>query len=110
MELAKKVNPARFLALTGVSLRDLDTYLVYRKSLDRSNIRGKIDPALETRLDNNEFVGDLMDMIANYDMMYPADFSRINSYGEVIREGIPMVVLVDFGLSSNVWYEYYARN
>ena len=111
MELAKKVSPARFEALTGVSLKDLQDYLAHKKSLiNRGKIWISIDPEVEARLNDNEFVGHLMDLIANYDMSYPGDFGRINSYGEVLREGEPTVVLVDFGLTSSVWLDYYARN
>jgi hypothetical protein len=57
-----------------------------------------------------DFVINLWDMIQNFDMSFPGDFGRINSYGEVMRDGQPHVVLVDFGLSNQVWLDYYARN
>ena len=56
---------------------------------------------------NNEFLSELWDMIINYDMEYPADFGRISSYGEVLREGDPTVVLVDFGLTKSTYEDYY---
>ena len=40
-------------------------------------------------------------------MPIPADLSRISSYGEVKRDGKSAVVLVDFGLTQSVWYQYY---
>ena len=38
-----------------------------------------------------------------------ADFGKLTSYGEVIRDGKPAVVLIDFGCSNDVWKTHYAR-
>lgn len=105
MELAKKVNPRRFEELAGVSIKDLQHYLSYRNWLNDPKERAKysmnIDPDLKATMDENEFVSDLTNLIADYAYPMPGDFGRISTYGEVTREGEPTLVLVDFGLSSD---------
>ena len=111
MELAKKLNPNRFKQLLGFSVQDLELWLKNQAFLHKKSRYGSfIDPNLKESLDNNEFVGQLWDMIQNFAMAYPGDFGRINSYGEVLRNGIPTVVLVDFGLSESVHLDYYAKS
>ena len=112
MELAKKVSVSRFTALAGISLNELTFYLMYRKNLDRANFNQEFTPNLKlvkTKMENNEFVNNLMNLINDYDMSYPGDFTKTSTYGEVVRNGEPHLVLVDFGLTSNVWYDYYKR-
>lgn len=112
MEYAKKINPKRFQQLTGVSLKELTDFLFteYAKDNPRGMNFGRMNDERWQELWNIEWVGDLTNMIKSYDMIYPGDFQKINSYGEVLRNGEPTVVLVDFGLNRSVGYEYYKIN
>lgn len=112
MELAKKVGPLRFKQLSGFSKDEVYAYLNYFKTLMKPQSKSWVNTRivtdeLKTRAENSEWMQDLTSMIINYDMSYPADFGRVNSYGEVIREGSPSLVLVDFGLTSTVWNDFY---
>ena len=109
MELAKKVSPKRFKEVTGISLQDVQSYLMYLNSVNNpSKYRiPSIDDKLKETIQENEWMQDLESLIHDYDMTYPGDFGRISTYGEVVRDGVPSIVLVDFGLSSSVYYEYY---
>lgn len=110
MELAKKVSPKRFYQLTGLNITDIHYYLMNRKMEELQKPRMfSIPQEKQLELENNEWFINLYSMILDYDMESPGDFSKINSYGEVIRNGKPTIVLVDFGLSKNVWYNYYKR-
>jgi len=95
MELAKKVNPNRFKQLTGVSLEEVVTWLGY--------ITGKVlyrpHQTVPNDLGENEFAEDLRSFAADYNYPVPGDFGKINSYGEVLRNGQPRIVLVDFGFN-----------
>ena len=106
MELAKKVNPNRFKQLTGVSLEEVVTWLGY--------ITGKVlyrpHQTVPNDLSENEFAEDLRTFAADYDYPVPGDFGRINSYGEVLRNGQPRIVLVDFGYDSDAAEVYNASN
>jgi hypothetical protein len=111
MELAKKLSPKRFKQILGLPLSDLQLFLQHQAKLHGKT---RFGPSLSQEFIDNmyeqDFVINLWDMIQNFDMSFPGDFGRINSYGEVMRDGQPHVVLVDFGLSNQVWLDYYARN
>lgn len=106
MELAKKLTPKRFKELTGL---DFDTYgRMLRYILD--NIAYGLHPS-QGVIDwyyEHEFAGEIIQM-AEDSSMPSGDLTRINSYGEVIRNGKPAVVLVDYGLDSNVHSDYYKK-
>jgi hypothetical protein len=111
MELAKKINPNRFKQLLGFSLQDLDLHFKHLAFLHKkSKYDVKISPEQIEYFNNQEFVQQLWDMIQNFDMTFPGDFTRANTYGEVLRNGVPTIVLIDFGLSNQVWLDYYAKN
>lgn len=111
MELAKKISPKRFQELTGTSLKEIDFVFRELRNANDPRFRRMANPENETKaleiVGNNEFLSELWDMIINYDMEYPSDFGRISSYGEVLREGDPTVVLVDFGLTKSTYEDYY---
>lgn len=104
MELAKKVTRRRFEALTGVGLDDLDWYLREMRSRFSS-----MPATMKEKLNNNEFIMDLTSLTGDYDMS-TGDMGRLSTYGEVVREGQPKIVLVDFGLTSGVWNDFYKVN
>lgn len=107
MELAKKITLSRFQQLNGVSLNELTKWLGY--------ITGKVfyhpkHDAIPADLSENEFAEDLRSFAADYDYPVPGDFGKIDSYGEVLRNGVPTVVLVDFGFSSDTQDVYIASH
>lgn len=110
MEWAKKLSPKRFEQLTGLKIESVTNYLTYKKKYQ--NYNNKPAPEIKDFLqksEENEFIQNLWELIEEYNMIYPGDFTRISSYGEVTRDGKQKVVLVDFGLTSSVYYDYYDR-
>lgn len=101
MELAKKISPSRFKQLVGV---DLDTLIRW---LSATLGRGLYKDAPD--LGENEFAENLQSFAGDYGYRVPGDFQKINSYGEVLRDGQPTVVLVDFGFDSASERLYDAR-
>ena len=109
MEFAKKLKPTRFKQLTGISIQDMQTAmrcLGDRIRPSRYGITSKLSPEQEAELYENEFYQDIERFVVDYDMA-TGDMGRLNSYGEVTRDGIPTVVLVDFGVTNQVWNDYY---
>ena len=109
MELAKKLTPTRFKQLTGLSIQDMQLAMRALRERMRPSPYGmnvKLDSDFEKKLYENEFYLDIERFVADYDME-TGDFGRINSYGEVIRDGKEKVVLVDFGVTNQVWIDYY---
>lgn len=103
MELAKKVSPKRFEELTGVMLDELIAWLSY---IDGYNM--DVTKEAQNRMRNNEFVTNLTMFAQDYGYPVPGDFAKISSYGEVLRDGIPTIVLLDFGFNSNTHDVYLA--
>lgn len=108
MELARKVSKKDFQRLTDCTIEEMYDYL---RNFNEIN-RGKkpifnMDPEVKERLDENEFVSAIVDFMANIDA--PAgDFGRLNSYGIVQRGGQDDIVLIDFGLTNDVYQTYYS--
>jgi hypothetical protein len=101
MELAKKITPSRFKELTGTSPLEVGEWLAYQKG-ERENYSF-------SDLEDNDFANELQEFVFDYDYPAPGDFNRISTYGEVIRNGKPTVVVIDFGASKNVVSTHYNR-
>lgn len=98
-EKAKKVNETKIKQLTGIpSLYELFKYLKNFYSSNSDVIKF---------LDNNEFAQELQEFIANYSQQ-PGDMGRPSTYGEVLRDGQPTIVLTDYGLNDEVYDTYYS--
>ena len=107
-EKAKKVNEARIKQLTGIpSLNDVYYYL--RNFHDQNNGKRAMfpqEPDVIEQLNNNEFAQDLQNFIADY-AQSPGDFGRPSTYGEVLHDGQPSIVLTDYGLNDEVYDTHY---
>lgn len=66
------------------------------------------DEELGEMIDDNEDLQSIDDYIGNYDVGY-GDLTRIQNYGMTIRNDYPTIVLLDAGLSTEVWNNYYAK-
>jgi hypothetical protein len=107
-EKAKKVTEKRIKELTGIpSLNDLYYYV---RNFDSSNHgRGNIfhqEPETIEFFNENEFAQEITEFIANYGQQ-PGDYGRPSTYGEVLRDGQPTIVLTDYGLTDEVYNTYY---
>lgn len=58
--------------------------------------------------DKDEYLENMCEYIQCYDVVY-GDLSRLSSYGLAMREGRPVIVILDSGLSNYVWDTYYSR-
>jgi len=112
-ERAKKITPNRFFQLTGVKIQELAQWLghMYRSNKPRrfgGYIPANVSPERDAELWENEFAVSIMDLMNTYDLP-DGDLGRISSYGEVIRDGQPEVVMTDYGLTHNVWAANYEK-
>ena len=108
MELARKVSKQDFQRLTDCTIEELNAYLRNFKEINNSKRPiFNMDPELKARLDENEFLISIAEFMENIDA--PAgDFGRLNSYGIVQRNGEDDIVLIDFGLTNDVYNTYYS--
>jgi hypothetical protein len=98
MEIAKKVSPSRFSQLTGTNPDELGKWLENKK--DRNDGRTPRWSNLPD-LNENEFAVGLLRFVLDYGYPVSGDFGVISSYGEVIRDGQPRIVVIDFGYNSS---------
>lgn len=109
-DLAKKATKNRFKQIVGMDIEKVDWYFNLRyaehngKKVD--HIRSRFTPEEIEFLDNSEFCGELINMMFDFDMP-PGDFGRLSSYGEVMRNGKPAIVSIDYGLTQNTYDSYY---
>lgn len=114
-EKAEKITKGDFKSITGV---DFDVFEEYIRSYMHS-VMGKqlwgmrsTDTIIEEEDDfdpENEFVYDIVNMILNYGLEnVHGDMIRISSYGKVMRDGQPDIVIVDYGLNQEVFDAHYA--
>lgn len=97
MELAKKIAPKRFMQLTGTNPDEVATWLSNQRGTMKFDVRD---------LSENYFATELKEFTDDYQYPVPGDFGRISSYGEVVRDGVPKVVVVDFGFDEGTSSEY----
>jgi len=106
MERADKITAKDFERLVGVSLEKTTEYLRYisYEVLGQQKNRGfRISkPENIEELDNNEFLCDLVELGGSWNFPLPGDFSRLSTYGKVIRDGIEQVVVIDYGYRGDV--------
>ena len=107
-EKGKKVNEKRIKELTGIpNLFQLKLYLInFEADNNGQRIIFGQDNDIKTQMDDNEFVIDLVNFASNYSQVI-GDMAKACSYGEVVRDGQPSIVLTDYGLSDEVYNTHY---
>lgn len=103
MELAEKLTKSKFKQIVGFDFDSIYPYLDDRLGGHYSRRYTGADKEI---LDENEWMNELGDMVANYNLSY-GDFKRLSSFGIVNRYGQPQVVLIDFGLTNDVFDQFY---
>lgn len=113
-EKAKKVTKKRIEELEGIpSFERMAEFLV---NFERGNNRSRYPYYRETKFTKeendffwkNEFSSALLNFIGSYGQA-AGDMTRPSSYGEVLRDGQPSIVLTDYGMNDDVVDTYYSR-
>ena len=108
MELAKKVTPNIFKNVVGVSF---DEYANAMKYNYFTNIKPNRYPTAKPKnmdeMWDNEFVYEMLSFLANYDIPV-GDLGRLSTYGLVNRDGSDTIVMIDYGLTNDVYGTYYS--
>lgn len=107
MELAFKPKKSDFKRLWNIQFDKLTHYLHNKEQENR----GKggffyIEPEIKEQLNENEHVQHLLSFMYDADSS-AGDLVRINSWGLVRRIDGENLVLIDFGLTSDVYESYY---
>jgi len=110
MELARKVKASDFKNIVGYNFEDIKT-AIHNVGVDSGNLRrvAKYEMSQELADDmwENEFMYELFGFIGNYAVPV-GDLMRLSSYGIVKRDGQDTIVLIDYGLTHEVYSSYYS--
>lgn len=106
MELARKVTPTKFKEVTGVSFDDYRSAMYYHESSHISRNNRYREPDNMDDMWENEFVVQMIDFMTGYDLPV-GDLCKLSSFGLVNRDGDVDIVMVDYGLTNEVYTSYY---
>lgn len=110
MELARKVSPKKFQEIVGFSFENYCDGILYHEEQQKPQSRYRVKRRKPENYDemwnDNEFMYSIFDIIGSYD--FPAgDLCKLSSYGLVNRNGQDEIVLIDYGLTNDVYDSYY---
>lgn len=111
MEFARKLTPAIFQNIVGISFDDYVDGVQYQDA----NLRPKKNYFKTPAPDNmdemweNDFVSRIFDLMGSYDNFVAGDLTKLSTYGIVKRDGQDAIVLIDFGLTEEVFTSHYKR-
>ncbi len=110
MQLARKLTPTLFKQISGFSFEDFQK-AVNDYGMDSGNggsgYKSNINPQIMEQMWENEFTYGIFQFIGNYGVPV-GDLKRLNSYGIVSENGENSIVIIDYGLTSDVYTSYYA--
>ena len=112
MELANKLNYAKFKEIVGI---DFKVYgeLLYNHGVDNSvsnkyaHNKYDIPQEIVEWSWEDEFIYEIYDYIGSYNTP-TGDLIRLSTYGVVKRDGADTVVIIDYGLDQGVHSNYYS--
>jgi hypothetical protein len=108
MELAKKVTTNIFKNVVGISFEDYATGMRYHYD---TNIKPSRYPSRKPEnmdeMWENEFAYRMLSFMGDYDIPV-GDLARLSTYGLVKRDGQDEIVMIDYGLTHDVYGTYYS--
>ena len=61
-------------------------------------------------IDEFDFISEVIDYMYNFQVKAYGDLLRLSSYGVVRRNGQEKMVIIDFGLTEDVFNNYYRKS
>lgn len=107
MELARKLTTSAFKNITGFSFFDYSDALQYTYNTAFTRFK-RYKPIDYDEMFEEEFIGDIFSLIGNYENIVVGDLKRTSSYGLVNRNGVDQIVMIDYGLTRDVYDSYYS--
>lgn len=111
MALATKLSKGKFKSIMDYSFDDFGTMLMHfyytnLKPLRYGGFSAIKDEPEREKIEEDEFYQSMCELMGNYDMP-PGDLRRLNSYGLVRIDGNEEIRLIDYGLTNDVYEDYY---
>ena len=114
MQLARKVKPSDFKRLTGYDWNTMQEWIRYCASCYKRNFIEVSDDykqlfKSEKWEENYEYsiFSEVDEYLSNYQLQTIGDLLRLSSWGIVKEDGEERLVIIDYGLTDNVWDDYY---
>lgn len=108
-EKAKPIKKSEFKTLVGYNFDNWASILFFKIMQNQNGVEYFVlNQPIAKEIMEGEFFNDIVEMAGNWDMN-PGDFKRINSWGVVIRNGGPKLVLIDVGLTNQIYKDYYYK-
>lgn len=112
--VSEYVLPAKsddFKHIFGINFKTFASML--RTAAKQKDRRGFYSPCLPSDVfynlvENNDELGEFCEYIYNYNVCV-GDMLNLRQYGMVLRNNEPTIVLLDSGLTENVWERFYRR-
>jgi hypothetical protein len=111
MELARKITESEFKRISGFNFNDFAAALnnfYHERTNYRNGFEMKVDPEIVAQMWEDEFVFDIFQYLGNYDVPV-GDLKKLNTYGIVKREGQETIVLIDYGLTDDIFNTHYKK-
>jgi len=105
MELARKMSRNDFKNIIGFSFDDYCEYIRYENGR-MNNYKYIMEPSNSDEMRENDFIYDIVSYMVNYDIPV-GDLCKMSSYGVVKRNDVEKIVLVDYGLTEDVFKSHY---
>lgn len=106
MELARRVTSKIFKRVNEVSFEDYCDAMRYQYGVAVKYEKHSRPPENMDQMWENEFVSNMIDFMVNYEIPV-GDLCRFSSFGLVNRDGHDVIVLIDYGLTGEVYDSYY---
>lgn len=106
MELARRVTSKIFKRVNEVSFEDYCDAMRYQYGVAVKYVKHSRPPENMDQMWENEFVSNMIDFMVNYEIPV-GDLCRFSSFGLVNRDGHDVIVLIDYGLTGEVYDSYY---
>lgn len=110
MELARKLTKGNFKQITGFNWEDY-VKVIHNYGVDHlyggRGFKYDIDKTIVEEMWENEFTYGILTFIGGYEIP-TGDLIRISTYGVVKRGGEDSIVMIDYGLTSDVYSSYYS--
>ena len=110
MELARKVTPNIFKSIVGVSFEDYADGMKYHYDTNIKPNRSRFAPSKPDNMDEmweNEFIYRMLSFMGDYDIPV-GDLGRLSTCGLVNRDGHDTIVMIDYGLTHDIYGTYYS--
>ena len=111
MELARKITEGEFKRVSGFNFKDFAAALnnyYHERTNYRNGFKMKVDPEIVAEMWEDEFVYGIFQYLGNYKVPV-GDLTRLSTYGIVKRDGEDMIVLIDYGLTDDVYKSHYSE-